>query len=51
MFMTAVCVAFLMVSKNSFALSNMAAVIVFLLSGVLFAFWCKKYCRPSTDND
>lgn len=55
MFMTAVCVAFLLVSKNSFALSNVAgyiaAVIVLLLSGVLFAFWHKKYCRISTDND
>lgn len=55
MFMTAVCAAFILVYNNSFALSAVAgyivAVIVFMLSGLLFTVWHKKYCRKSTYND
>ena len=43
MFMTAVCTAFLLISDNSFGLPTIvgyaSAVIVFVLSGVLFAVW------------
>ena len=54
MFMTAVCSSFILVYKNSFALGDVAgyitAVIVFVLSGLLFAVWHKKYCKPATGN-
>ena len=46
MFMTAVCTAFLLISDNSFGLPTIvgyaSAVIVFVLSGVLFAVWKNK---------
>ena len=55
MFMTAVCSSFILVYKNSFALGNVAgyitAVIVFVLSGLLFAVWHKKFCKPATGNE
>lgn len=55
MFMTAVCSSFILVYKNSFALGDVAgyitAVIVFVLSGLLFAVWHKKYCKPATGNE
>ena len=55
MFMTAVCSSFILVYKNSFALGAVAgyitAVIVFILSGLLFMLWHKKYCQKSNDND
>jgi len=47
MFMTAVCVSYLLVSKNAFALSStvgyVAAVVSFVLSGLLFALWYGKH--------
>lgn len=55
MFMTAVCSSFILVYKNSFALGDVAgyitAVIAFVLSGLLFAVWHKKYCKPATGNE
>ncbi len=55
MFMTAVCSSFILVYKNSFALGDVAgyitAVIVFVLSGLLFAVWHKKFCKPATGNE
>ena len=46
MFMTAVCTAFLLISDNSFGLPTtvgyVSAVIIFILSGVLFAVWNTK---------
>lgn len=55
MFMTAVCSSFILVYKNSFALGDVAgyitAVIVFVLSGLLFAVWHKKFCKPPTGNE
>ena len=46
MFMTAVCTAFLLTSDNSFGLPTIvgyvSAVIVFILSGILFAVWKNK---------
>ena len=55
MFMTAVCSSFILVYKNSFALGDVAgyitAVIVFVLSGLLFAVWHKKFCKPTTGNE
>ena len=55
MFMTAVCSSFVLVYKNSFALGDVAgyitAVIVFVLSGLLFAVWHKKFCKPATGNE
>ena len=55
MFMTAVCSSFILVYKNSFALGDVAgyitAVIVFVLSGLLFAVWHKKSCKPATGNE
>ena len=46
MFMTAVCTAFLLISDNSFGFPTIvgyaSAVIVFILSGVLFAVWKTK---------
>ena len=46
MFMTAVCTAFLLISDNSFGFPTIvgyvSAVIVFVLSGVLFAVWNTK---------
>ena len=55
MFMTAVCSSFILVYKNSFALGDVAgyitAVIVFVLSGLLFAVWHKKYCNKATDKE
>ena len=55
MFMTAVCSSFILVYKNSFALCDVAgyitAVIVFVLSGLLFAVWHKKFCKPATGNE
>lgn len=54
-FMTAVCSSFILVYKNSFALGDVAgyitAVIVFVLSGLLFAVWHKKFCKPATGNE
>lgn len=55
MCMTAVCSSFILVYKNSFALGDVAgyitAVIVFVLSGLLFAVWHKKFCKPATGNE
>lgn len=55
MFMTAVCSSFILVYKNSFALGDVAgyitAVIVFVLSGLMFAVWHKKFCKPATGNE
>ena len=55
MFMTAVCSSFILVYKNSFALGDVAgyitAVIVFVLSGLLFAVWHKKYCKKAADKE
>ena len=55
MFMTAVCSSFILVYKNSFALGDVAgyitAVIVFVLSGLLFTVWHKKFCKPATGNE
>lgn len=55
MFMTAVCSSFILVYKNSFALGDVAgyitAVIAFVLSGLLFAVWHKKFCKPATGNE
>lgn len=55
MFMTAVCSSFILVYKNSFALGDVAgyitAVIVFVLSGLLFAVWHKKFCNKATDKE
>lgn len=55
MFMTAVCSSFILVYKNSFALGDVAgyitAVVVFVLSGLLFAVWHKKFCKPATGNE
>lgn len=55
MFMTAVCSSFILVYKNSFALGDVAgyitAVIVFVMSGLLFAVWHKKFCKPATGNE
>lgn len=55
MIMTAVCSSFILVYKNSFALGDVAgyitAVIVFVLSGLLFAVWHKKFCKPATGNE
>lgn len=55
MFMTAVCSSFILVYKNSFALGDVAgyitAVIVFVLSGLLFAVWHKKFCKSATGNE
>lgn len=46
MFMTAVCTAFLLISDNSFGLPTIvgyvSAVIVFILSGILFAAWIRN---------
>lgn len=46
MFMTAICLAFLLVSDTSFGLptitGQIAAVAAFLISGILFALWRKK---------
>ena len=46
MFMTAVCTAFLLISDNAFGLpamvGNIAAIIIFITSGLLFAIWKAK---------
>ena len=46
MFMTAVCTAFLLISDNSFGFPTIvgyvSAVIVFILSGILFAAWIRN---------
>ena len=52
MFMTAVCVSFLLVSNNAFGLSStigyVAAVITFILSGCLFFAWRKRNNRTAS---
>ena len=49
LFMTAVCTAFLLTSDNSFGLpamvGNIAAIVVFVISGLLFAMWRVKTSR------
>ena len=49
LFMTAVCTAFLLTSDNSFGLpaivGNIAAIVVFVISGLLFAMWKGKTSR------
>ncbi|HIZ04672.1 MAG TPA: carbon starvation protein A [Candidatus Phocaeicola gallistercoris] len=50
MFMTAVCTAFLLISDNAFGLpamvGNIAAIIIFITSGLLFAIWKAKATQP-----
>ena len=50
MFMTAVCTAFLLISDNAFGLpamvGNIAAIIIFITSGLLFAIWKVKATQP-----
>ncbi len=50
MFMTAVCTAFLLISDNAFGLPAMvgsiAAIIIFITSGLLFAIWKAKATQP-----
>ena len=54
-FMTAVCTAFLLTSDNAFGLpvvvGNVAAIVVVVLSAVLFAVWKKRADGKLTDAD
>ncbi len=54
LFMTSVCIAFLLVSKDVFGLSTIVgyivAVVVFIVSAILFFLWYAKYQKSSANN-
>ena len=54
MFMTAVCVSFLLTSDNAFGLSAtvgyVSATLSFIVSGLLFAMWLSRYNKQKINN-